>query len=126
MTAALDRLLDRLANSRGEPLGRESRDRITKLDAEPSPLAWNDAYAIRIGTQPTNLTLWTAIQRIDRRCPRAPLPGYAIDNPRRWNGYYPNKLTVRIALRLAGDVHVPPATAADYAPTGPPCRPPPA
>ena len=101
---ALDRLLDRLFNGLGEPLASDARARIVDLDANPSPQTWNEAYSLIVGSQLNTKSLCAAVRDVDPRCPRAPSSAYARTNPDRWHGYFPAQLTLRIALRHAGDV----------------------
>lgn len=99
----LDALLNRCRNGLGEPLTGECRQRIRTLDANPSPTTWNNAYTIHIGGSTQRHTLWAAILQIDPWCPHS-LPDsitMSADSPARWSGYYPEQLTLRIALRIA-------------------------
>lgn len=105
MLCHLDTLLDRCRNGLGEPLTGECRQRIHDLDTNPSPGTWNNAYSIHLGGSVHRRTLWTAVLLIDPRCPRSLPDSSSIspDSPKRWSGYYPEKLTLRIALRLVSD-----------------------
>ena len=101
--ARLEDLLDDCADAFGQPLARDARDRIRALDATPGPTTWNDAYSIVIRAHDPLLTLWQAVAAVDPRCPAVlPVAEHdALDEERRWRGYHPSRLTLRIALRHA-------------------------
>lgn len=101
VTRRLARLLDRLVDGLGQPLEDLVRDRIGALDADPGPDTWNAAYSTCLSSSGSRRTLLSFVRSVDARCPNAPIAGYAIDNPERWNGYHPSQLTLRIALRHA-------------------------
>jgi hypothetical protein len=97
----LEHLLDRLVDGLGHPLSPGVRRRIAELDSNPCPSTWNTAYSLCLGRSTPRKTLLTLVKQVDHRCPSGPEGGYALDNPDRWNGYYPEQLTLRIALRNA-------------------------
>lgn len=106
MSQRLDHLLDRLVDGLGQPLSRGVRRRIAELDTNPCPSTWNTAYSVCLGRSTPRRTLLTFVGQVDHRCPRGPQGGYALDNPDRWNGYYPEQLTLRIALRNAASTEI--------------------
>lgn len=97
----LDRLLDDCRTGLDQPLSPKARHRITELDHTPNCHTWDAAYSLVIGARPVT-TLWQAVSLIDPHCPRH-LPVTDQNPDRRWRGYHPSRMVLRLALRAAQD-----------------------
>ncbi|WP_158892710.1 hypothetical protein [Amycolatopsis anabasis] len=103
MSPSLDRLLDRCASHGGRVLSPDERRRVHALDRAPSTATWSVAFTILLASEGARRTLWQAVGAIDRRCPLPDptVPARHLIDARRWRGYFPSRLTLRIALRDA-------------------------
>ena len=93
----LDRLLDGCRTASDEPLSTEGRQLIVVLDRCPCVRNWAAVYWLVISADPI-ATLWQAVAAVDPGCPTR-LPFSSHDPERRWSGYHPSRLVLRLALR---------------------------
>lgn len=97
-------LLNNATNMFGE-LRPETRERLLRLIADPSPATWDDAHsAILNASVGLGRTLWQAMLDVDPNCPRRGQPealGQRLSPDERWQGYAPDALSVLLAIRNA-------------------------